>query len=139
MEELRGHLVVVALVGGDVDDHVRQRRDLAEDVARRHAGGAGVHPVDVDHVGAALPNALELRSVVRVEQREGLHAGDLDPGDRVNGVIGKDGQLPWHLPADLKHFKQVTMGRPMIMGRKTFQSIGKPLRIVVTPSSRVAT
>ena len=40
-----------------------------------------------------------------------------------NGVIGRDGKLPWHLPADLKHFKQVTMGRPMIMGRRTFESL----------------
>lgn len=44
-----------------------------------------------------------------------------------NGLIGKDNQLPWHLPADLKHFKQTTMGKPIIMGRKTFESIGKPL------------
>ncbi|MXP27925.1 dihydrofolate reductase [Porphyrobacter algicida] len=41
----------------------------------------------------------------------------------ANGVIGKDGQLPWHLPADLKRFKQLTMGKPMIMGRKTFESL----------------
>ena len=40
-----------------------------------------------------------------------------------NGVIGKDGGLPWHLPADLKHFKAVTSGTPMIMGRKTFESL----------------
>ena len=40
-----------------------------------------------------------------------------------NGVIGKDGALPWHIPADLKHFKQVTSGAPMIMGRKTFASL----------------
>jgi dihydrofolate reductase len=40
-----------------------------------------------------------------------------------NGVIGKDGGLPWHLPADLKHFKTVTMGTPMVMGRKTFESL----------------
>jgi dihydrofolate reductase len=40
-----------------------------------------------------------------------------------NGVIGKDGTLPWHIPADLRHFKQVTMGTPMIMGRKTFESL----------------
>lgn len=40
-----------------------------------------------------------------------------------NGVIGKDGRLPWHLPADLKHFKRVTMGTPMVMGRKTFESL----------------
>ncbi len=44
-----------------------------------------------------------------------------------NGVIGKDNQLPWRLPADLKHFKAVTLGKPVIMGRKTFESIGKPL------------
>lgn len=41
----------------------------------------------------------------------------------ANGVIGKDGRLPWHLPADLKHFKRVTMGGAMIMGRKTFESL----------------
>jgi dihydrofolate reductase len=40
-----------------------------------------------------------------------------------NGVIGKDGRLPWHIPSDLKHFKRVTMGNPMIMGRRTFESL----------------
>jgi dihydrofolate reductase len=53
-----------------------------------------------------------------------------------NRVIGKDNQLLWHLPADLKHFKQITMGKPILMGRKTFQSIGRPLpgrvNIVIT-------
>lgn len=44
-----------------------------------------------------------------------------------NGVIGRDGQLPWHLPADLKRFKAMTMGKPMIMGRKTFESFPSPL------------
>jgi dihydrofolate reductase len=44
-----------------------------------------------------------------------------------NGVIGNANRLPWHLPADLRHFKNVTMGKPMLMGRKTFQSIGKAL------------
>ncbi len=42
-------------------------------------------------------------------------------------VIGKDNQMPWHLPADLAHFKRVTMGKPVIMGRLTYQSIGRPL------------
>ncbi len=42
-------------------------------------------------------------------------------------VIGKDNQMPWHLPADLQHFKRVTLGKPVIMGRKTFESIGRPL------------
>ena len=40
-----------------------------------------------------------------------------------NGIIGADGKMPWHLPADLRRFKQLTMGRPMIMGRKTFDSL----------------
>lgn len=44
-----------------------------------------------------------------------------------NRVIGKDNQLPWHLPADLHHFKRLTMGKPILMGRKTHQSIGKAL------------
>lgn len=44
-----------------------------------------------------------------------------------NSVIGKDGKIPWHLSADLKYFKKMTMGKPVIMGRKTFDSIGKPL------------
>jgi len=53
-----------------------------------------------------------------------------------NGVIGRAGGLPWRLSGDLKHFKAVTLGKPVVMGRKTFQSIGKPLpgrtNIVVT-------
>jgi dihydrofolate reductase len=44
-----------------------------------------------------------------------------------NNVIGKDGKLPWHLPADLKRFKAQTMGKPMVMGRKTFESFPSPL------------
>ncbi len=44
-----------------------------------------------------------------------------------NGVIGMGGALPWHLPADLKRFKAITVGKPVVMGRKTFESIGKPL------------
>lgn len=41
--------------------------------------------------------------------------------------MGRDGRLPWHLPADLRHFKEVTMGKPMLMGRRTWESIGRPL------------
>jgi dihydrofolate reductase len=56
-----------------------------------------------------------------------------------NGVIGIDNQLPWHLPEDLKYFKSVTMGKPIIMGRKTYDSIGRPLpgrtNIVITRDS----
>ena len=55
-----------------------------------------------------------------------------------NRVIGKDGDLPWRLPADLRHFKRTTVGHPLIMGRRTFESFGRPLpdrtNIVVTRS-----
>jgi len=44
-----------------------------------------------------------------------------------NRVIGINNTLPWHLPADFKHFKAVTMGKPILMGRKTYESIGRPL------------
>lgn len=44
-----------------------------------------------------------------------------------NGVIGRDGTLPWRLPEDLRHFRRTTLGRPVLMGRRTFESIGRPL------------
>ena len=44
-----------------------------------------------------------------------------------NNVIGRNNQLPWYLPGDLQYFKAMTLGKPVIMGRKTFESIGKPL------------
>jgi dihydrofolate reductase len=53
-----------------------------------------------------------------------------------NDVIGRDGELPWHLPDDLMNFKRLTTGKPIIMGRKTYESIGRPLpdrqNIVIT-------
>lgn len=53
-----------------------------------------------------------------------------------NRTIGKDNKLPWHIPEDLKRFKEITSGHPIIMGRKTFESIGRPLpnrtNIIVT-------
>lgn len=56
-----------------------------------------------------------------------------------NRVIGRDNQLPWHLPADLAYFKKKTMGHPIVMGRKTYESIGKPLpgreNVIVTRNS----
>ena len=56
-----------------------------------------------------------------------------------NRLIGRDNALPWHLPADLAHFKNITMAKPILMGRKTYDSIGRPLpgrtNIVVTRSS----
>ena len=55
-----------------------------------------------------------------------------------NGVIGRGRAMPWHLPADLAHFKRVTLGKPIVMGRRTYEAIGRPLpgrrNIVVTRS-----
>jgi dihydrofolate reductase len=57
-----------------------------------------------------------------------------------NGVIGRDNELPWRLPTDRKHFRRVTLGKPVIMGRLTYESVGKPLdrrtNIVVTRDRR---
>ena len=62
-------------------------------------------------------------------------AGDASGGPRIylvaavaaNGVIGAGGKLPWHLPEDLRHFRNLTLGHPVIMGRHTWKSLGKPL------------
>lgn len=60
-----------------------------------------------------------------------------------NNVIGRGGALPWHLPDDLRHFKALTMGRPILMGRRTFESIGRPLpgrrNLVMTRGELAAT
>lgn len=60
----------------------------------------------------------------------------------ANGIIGANGKLPWHLPEDLKHFKRVTLGHPVIMGRKTWESLKGPLpgreNIVVTRQAAYA-
>lgn len=57
----------------------------------------------------------------------------------ANGVIGRDNALPWHLPADLRRFKALTMGKPVVMGRRTFESIGRPLpgRLNIVMSRRM--
>ncbi len=59
-----------------------------------------------------------------------------------NRVIGRDGGMPWHLPGDLRYFKAVTLGKPVVMGRKTFESIGKPLpgrpNVVITRDANYA-
>ena len=44
-----------------------------------------------------------------------------------NRAIGKDGKIPWYIPEDFRHFKETTLGSPIIMGRKTYESIGRPL------------
>ncbi len=76
-----------------------------------------------DNIPASLPSNSAIRLVFVVARAE-------------NGVIGRDGKLPWHISADLQHFKRMTLGKPVVMGRKTFESIGKPLprrtNIVVT-------
>jgi dihydrofolate reductase len=59
-----------------------------------------------------------------------------------NGIIGRDGALPWRLSSDLKLFRRMTMGKPLIMGRRTFQSLGKPLdgrdNLVITHAADLA-
>jgi dihydrofolate reductase len=59
-----------------------------------------------------------------------------------NGIIGAGNQLPWHLPDDLKRFKALTMGKPILMGRKTYESIGRPLpgrtNIIITRRAGLA-
>lgn len=59
-----------------------------------------------------------------------------------NYAIGKDNQLPWHLPEDLKFFKRTTLGKPVVMGRKTYDSMGKPLKgrlnVVLSRQQQVA-
>ena len=59
-----------------------------------------------------------------------------------NGVIGKDNRLPWHLPEDLRHFKATTLGHPVLMGRKTWDSLGRPLpgrrNLVITRNPQFA-
>ncbi len=57
-----------------------------------------------------------------------------------NSIIGRDNDMPWHMPADLKHFKELTSGKPVIMGRRTFESIGRPLpnrpNLIVTRNTK---
>jgi dihydrofolate reductase len=59
-----------------------------------------------------------------------------------NRVIGKDNKMPWHLPEDLRHFKATTLSKPVVMGRKTFESIGRPLpgrhNIVISRNSQLS-
>lgn len=77
------------------------------------------------HVGAGIPRVYLVAAVAR------------------NGVIGANGRLPWHLPEDLRHFRKLTLGHAVIMGRRTWESLGKPLpgreNIVVTRSASCIT
>lgn len=60
----------------------------------------------------------------------------------INRVIGQDGRLPWRMPADLRHFKELTVGKSVLMGRKTWESLGRPLpdreNLVMTRSTNFA-
>ena len=53
-----------------------------------------------------------------------------------NRVIGKDNKMPWHLPEDLRHFKAMTLSKPVVMGRKTYESIGRPFPLVLAAHPR---
>jgi len=72
----------------------------------------GFNDRHADGILAAMKNSLPLCMIAALAE---------------NRVIGRDNQLPWHLPADLKHFKALTLGKPIIMGRKTWDSLGRPL------------
>ncbi|MDR3117650.1 MAG: dihydrofolate reductase [Puniceicoccales bacterium] len=67
---------------------------------------------------------MEMEQDVKQEVRGNLRA--IVARDR-NGVIGHGGRIPWHLPEDLRHFRRLTLGHTVIMGRKTWQSLGRPL------------
>ena len=74
--------------------------------------------------------------VARCAQCHTVQKGQNRQGPSLYGIIGRDGKMPWHLPSELKYFRTQTLGKPVIMGRKTFQSVGKPLpgrqNIVIT-------
>ena len=75
-------------------------------------------------------NETQGSSGTKTALRSAAHAGGpvyLVAAVAENGVIGANGKLPWHLPEDLQHFKRLTVGHPVIMGRKTWESIGRPL------------
>ena len=115
-----------------VGQHVVRARPLpgcagiAAAVVCAHA--AAQHPG-----GGVLPHALARAG--HPEYRRGGMSAQQPPRPSItllvaraaNGVIGRDNALPWHLPADLRRFKALTMGKPMLMGRRTFESIGRAL------------
>lgn len=71
--------------------------------------------------------AYESVVIKSTNNRINMHIISLVVAIAENDAIGKDNQMPWHLPADLKHFKNITTGGTVIMGRKTYESIGKAL------------
>ncbi len=106
----------------------------------RRGSKAGTHaPPALHRVAARWPQVESERLRSRVHSMTTL---TLIVARARNGVIGRDNQLPWRLPEDLAFFKRTTMGAPIIMGRKTHESIGRPLpgrrNIVVTRDARAA-
>ena len=106
-------------------------RLTADDMRLRNFGGeigpqpvAGAAGFDFDTGFGFLDAQKSVRADRGILMPRGVVAGRRAS---ENDVIGRDNALPWHLPADLKHFKAVTMGKPIVMGRKTCESIGRPL------------
>jgi len=75
---------------------------------------SGANPITNPPTAAVESESRDLRLVIVVAVA-------------ANGVIGRNGSMPWHLPDDLRRFKSLTLGKPVLMGRKTYDSIGKPL------------
>lgn len=78
---------------------------------------------------SGLANGAERAAAARPPSRGGGHRPRISfvvARDR-GGVIGKENALPWHMPADLKHFRRLTLGKPVVMGRRTFESMGRAL------------
>jgi dihydrofolate reductase len=124
-------------------DQVQDPRNLG--AVLRTAEATGVHGVIVPKhhaaglTGAAAKSAMGAAELIGVARETNLvHALEIlkKEGVWTVGAVPAGGKLPWHLPADLKRFKELTLGHHVIMGRKTFESIGKPLpgrqMIVVT-------
>src|SRR5690606_30996524 len=101
-----------------------RRSDRSQDGAPRPAGAdrARAHPVRDRMADAPAAGTAPLSRIRRMSARIALIAAV-----GRNGVIGADGGMPWRLSSDLKRFKSITLGKPVVMGRKTFESIGKPL------------
>lgn len=72
-------------------------------------------------------NVIKIVIIVEIHEKEKSMNISIIVAFANNRVIGLNNQLPWNLPSDLKHFKEITMGKPVIMGRKTYESIGRPL------------
>jgi dihydrofolate reductase len=115
---------------------------LEDDSQRAEAGKRRIAEVKAGKGGQQQPLVSDGRCQHQFEQYDGYSStgGQISRYHRLmpveislvaavadNGVIGAEGGMPWHLPADLAHFKQITLGKPVLMGRLTWESIGRPL------------